>query len=67
MSVVLGSSFEAGMIAAAGLTELNIEPGSIRVADMSADMVTARFTIVTAVPKATVMGLASEALGVTPN
>lgn len=62
MTMNLGPRFESAMIAAANLENANIEPGTIRIDEMNAEMVTVRFTVIRAVKRTTVLQLAKEAL-----
>jgi len=51
MAVVnLGDDFERAIIEAAGLEDLNLDPGSMRVGLLNDPMTTVRFTLVVDVP-----------------
>jgi hypothetical protein len=58
LSTALGSAFELGVIQAAGLQVLNIEPGSLRIRDLESPNVTVRLTLIATVPRTVIDGLA---------
>lgn len=55
--IVLPLTFEAQVAEACGLSELNVDPGSLRVDELSAENVTVRFTVVTSIPQAELTAL----------
>lgn len=57
MSVVMGPTFESGVLEAAGLGDLNVVPGSLRIDELSAPNVTVRVTVVGSVPRSVVAAL----------
>ena len=57
MSTDLGSAFEQGIITAANLGALNIEPGSMRIRELSSPDVTVRLTVIASVPRSAVDAL----------
>lgn len=63
MSVVLGQMFEQGVVEAAGLSGLVVEPGSLRIDELSAPLVTVRVTVVASVPKSVIDGLVCAEFG----
>jgi hypothetical protein len=58
LSTVLGSEFEQGVITAAGLGAVNVEPGSLRIKELGTPDVMVRFTLVATVPRTVIDGLA---------
>ena len=59
LSVQMGSVFEATVVEAAGLSQLNVEPGSLRIDELSAPNVTVRVTVVGSVPREVVAAAGS--------
>lgn len=51
MTVQMGSGFEAQIVDAAGFAGLNVEPGSLRIDELSAPLVTVRVVVVGSVPR----------------
>jgi hypothetical protein len=66
VSTVLGPAFEQGVLVAAGLDGLNVEPGSLRIDELGAENVTVRVTVIGTVPKSVVDGLVLETFGGSP-
>lgn len=62
MSVNLGAEFEQAIIAAAGLQDLNLDPGSIRIGPVNDPMTTVRFTLVVDVPGEVVREAIAQAI-----
>lgn len=63
MSVVLGAAFEQAVVEAAGLSGLLVEPGSLRIDELSAPDVTVRVTVVGSVPKSVIDSLVCGEFG----
>jgi hypothetical protein len=47
----MGAGFEAAIVDAAGLSSLNVEPGSLRIDELSAPNVTVRVTVIGSVAR----------------
>jgi hypothetical protein len=62
LAVEFGPEFEEAIIAAAGLQELNIDPGSMRIDLLNAPVTTVRFTLVVDVPVEAVTAALTEAI-----
>lgn len=62
MAVEFGPEFETAIIAAAGLQELNIDPGSMRIDLLNDPVTTVRFTIVVDVAVAAVRAALADAI-----
>lgn len=60
--LVLGADFERAIAEAAGVGELNLEPGSLRVDTVTDPVTTVRFTLVLQVPSVVVRQAAVAAL-----
>lgn len=58
----LGAEFERAVLAAAGLGELSMEPGSLQIDTVHEPMTTVRFMVVASVPGAAVLEAARVAL-----
>lgn len=63
VSVQLGAGFEAAVLEGAGLSGLNVEPGSLRIDELSAPNVTVRVTVVASVPREVVAAAGCAVFG----
>lgn len=62
MAIDLGTSVEQAIIAAAGIQNLNLDPGSMQITLVNDPITTVRFTIVVDVPTAQVRAAIASAV-----
>jgi len=63
MTLNLGAGFEQAIIAAAGLQDLNLDPGSMLIGPVNDPITTVRFTLVVEVPGDVVREAIADAIG----
>lgn len=63
MAVEFGPQFEQAIIAAAGLEDLNLDPGSMRIDLVNDPVTTVRFTVVADVPVEAVRAALAATIG----
>ena len=62
MTLNLGAKFEEAIVAAAGLQDLNLDPGSMLIGPVNDPITTVRFTLVVEVPGETVREAIAQAI-----